>query len=467
MSKRHPIDDLFRQHLANSSVQPPTYLWDRIVQERRRRRQRRIWMWSAPLSLIASMVIAVILWNPKPDLGNFAVAVVDHGPKAAASNLSANLSAIPGLTSSAPTSNTNSHETVNASINYISSSLTHSPTTLGTTSTVVTRTNESSLEDQLNRSVDNIPTLEGAVLVDATTEQLGSGEEGKGAEENRIAGPHQRERLAPVALLPLQEIAPQDGLDLNLFNSSHAPRCARFANQFLRFDVEVLGGPAYAHQQLQSRTVEGVNHLRDRQRTEFARTSFSSGIRLAATSNAGLGLRTGLMYTQINDRFEHFIGTTVDTIINYHYDPNGTIISSDTTWSSKTLMANKNNTLRFFEIPLLLTFERQWGKFRVAVNGGAYLNVHFDAKGEVLSPATGDPAPFGQTGDADVLPIFNQRATAAWYGSATLIYNLHSRYSLLIEPYVKSYPRALTNPDYDLQQNYWIAGLQAGVRVRL
>ena len=287
-------------------------------------------------------------------------------------------------------------------------------------------------------------------------------------EENRIAGPHQRERYHSGGSVANQHhCAPgKHGPQLCSIPPT-APRCARFADQFLKFDVEVLGGPAYAHQQLQSRTVEGVNHLRDRQQTEHAGWSFSSGIRLAATSNSGLGLRTGLMYTQINDHFEHFLGTTVDTIINYHYDPNGNIISSDTTWSSKNLMADKNNTLRFLEVPLLLTFERQWGKFRIAVNGGAYLNILFDAEGEVLSPATREPAPFGQTGDADVLPIFNQRATAAWYGSATLIYNLHSRYSLLIEPYIKSYPRAMTNPDYDLQQNYWVAGLQAGVRMRL
>ena len=68
------------------------------------------------------------------------------------------------------------------------------------------------------------------------------------------------------------------------------------------------------------------------------------------------GFRLGLAYTQINERFEHFIGTVVDTMIQHRYDADGHIIGTDTTWSSKRLMATNNNTLRFLEAPLLLSY---------------------------------------------------------------------------------------------------------------
>ena len=91
----------------------------------------------------------------------------------------------------------------------------------------------------------------------------------------------------------------------------------------------------------------------------------------------------------------------------------------------------------------------------------------FDAKGKIFSPATEEPIAFGQVGDRNVLPIFNQHASAAWYAGASVAYNLHSRYSILAEPYFKTFPRALSAPDYDLKQNYWTVGLQLGLRMRL
>lgn len=484
MNQRHPIDDLFRRHLADSSVEPPAYMWDRIAQARRRQRQKRAWLWGGSLSLVASLLLTWLLWQPAPELGSFAIAIP---PSATA------LAEAPAAQASAPEiMRANPEATTNASANKntatpvntataaskvaVSRSKTDLTTAVqpalasakrakGTTAEEKSLTASGPVQNHANQVASEDGKAEATGLVESVAgavEADGSISQG----DSRIAGPHQRDRMLPVSRLPELTMALERDIDFSLF-STPTTRCARFAEKFLKVDMEVLAGPAYAHQQLQSRTVEGLEHLNDRQATESARLSFTGGFRIAATSSSGLGLRTGLAYTQINDRFEHVIGTMVDTSIMHQYDPNGNIISSDTTWSSKVLTATENNTLRFVEIPLLLTYEKQWGKLRVAVNGGAYLNVAFAAEGELLSPATGEPVPFGQAGDAGVLPVFSKKATAAWYGSATVAYNLHSRMSIIAEPFFKTYPRALTNPDYDLQQNYWIAGMQVGMRMRL
>jgi hypothetical protein len=264
-------------------------------------------------------------------------------------------------------------------------------------------------------------------------------------------------------MLPTKNLAFAQQTDLKLF-ANHAPRCARFANPYFRLDLEVLGGPAYAQQILQAKTPESINHLNKRRESESSGISHSSGFRLAAASNVGLSMRTGVMYSEINDRFTFEVGSEMR--VSTLFGPNGEVIGVDTTYL-EAYEEHHHNRLKFIEVPLLIGYEQQWGKFRVGVNAGAYLNLHFGAKGTIYSPATEEPIQFGQQGDRDVLPIFEKRATAAWYAGMSIAYNLHSRYSLVAEPYFKSYPRALSSSEYDLRQNYWMTGLQLGMRMRL
>ena len=110
----------------------------------------------------------------------------------------------------------------------------------------------------------------------------------------------------------------------DLFKKS-STSCARFNSPFFHLDLEILLGPAYAQQQLTARASESDSHLTQRLKSESANLSYSAGIRLAATSTVGLGLKTGLIYSEINDVFEHQVGS--ETNINIIYDPNGQIIS--------------------------------------------------------------------------------------------------------------------------------------------
>jgi hypothetical protein len=282
-------------------------------------------------------------------------------------------------------------------------------------------------------------------------------------EKSRVAGPHQRIRMGKVDQLPGKLFKLSDQTDIKLF-ANHAPRCADFASPFFHLDVELITGPAYARQMLVAKTNESTSHLQQRYDSEMAGISTASSLRFAATSNTGLGLRSGFSYTQINEQFTHQVGSKID--VSIIFGPNGQVVGRDTVYT-EAYEEQSTNRLKFIEIPLLLGYERKVGKLRIGVNAGAYLNLFFDAKGTVFSPATSEPIAFGQEGDLNRLPIFERRATAAWYGGLSLAYNLHSRYSLLAEPFFKSYPRALSSTGYDLSQNYWMTGLQVGLRMRL
>jgi hypothetical protein len=115
----------------------------------------------------------------------------------------------------------------------------------------------------------------------------------------------------------------------------------------------------------------------------------------------------------------------------------------------------------------LVGFEQRVGQFRVGINAGAFLNLHFDASGNIYSPVAEEPVAFGQEGDRNVLPIFRQDASASWYTGLSVAYNLHGRCSLMAEPYFRAFPRALSSTGYSISQRYSMTGLQLGLRVRL
>ncbi|WP_367391206.1 hypothetical protein [Lewinella sp. LCG006] len=460
MSKRHPLDELFKNNLRDASAPVPDNMWERIARVRQQKRRRLVLIWSAVGTSTLGLLAFLLFPLSTPELGHFPL---ENTNTATASGF--DVENPTALASSTTIQGENVGEQEHTLINV---QPTAAPTNqrgqkygeiAAAISPKTSATQPIRKISQNKLAANELQHLSSSQEVVEEITPVVSSEE----DPPRIAGPHQRLRSQVVANLPTRNLAFAQHTELKLF-ANHAPRCARFANPYFRLDLEVLGGPAYAHQILQAKTPESIDHLNKRKESESSGLSHSSGFRLAASSNVGLSLRTGVMYSEINDRFTFEVGSEMR--VSTLFGPNGEVIGVDTTYL-EAYEEQHRNQLKFIEVPLLMGYEQQWGKFRVGVNAGAYLNLYFGAKGTIYSPATEEPTKFGQQGDRDVIPIFEQRATAAWYAGMSIAYNLHSRYSLIAEPYFKSYPRALSTSEYDLRQNYWMTGLQLGMRMRL
>ena len=70
MNKRHPIDDLFKQQLGQSSAGVPNDMWDRIATERGKqdRKPKLFWLWSSlgVLLVVGGLLFATELFEPSP-----------------------------------------------------------------------------------------------------------------------------------------------------------------------------------------------------------------------------------------------------------------------------------------------------------------------------------------------------------------------------------------------------------------
>lgn len=459
MSKRHPLDELFKNNLREASAPVPDNMWERIARARQQKRRRMVVIWSAVGASTLGLLAFLLFPLSTPELGHFPLEHINARANTAGVDTPATLATQQGL---------NDQNLVGQENQLLNAPSTAAPANSrgqNYQQIAASISPKTTISPQTRKATTNKLAAEELAPVPTGQEQIEELPSVVSSEEDspRIAGPHQRLRSQVVANLPTRNLAYAQQTELKLF-ANHAPRCARFANPYFRLDLEVLGGPAYAQQILQAKTPESITHLSKRRESESSGISHSSGFRLAAASNVGLSLRTGVMYSQINDRFTFEVGS--ETRVSTLFGPNGEVIGVDTTYF-EAYEEHHHNRLKFIEVPLLMGYEQQVGKFRVGVNAGAYLNLHFGAKGTIYSPATEEPIEFGQQGDRDVLPIFEQRATAAWYVGMSLAYNLHSRYSLVAEPYFKSFPRALSSSEYDLRQNYWMTGLQLGMRMRL
>ncbi|MBC6996432.1 hypothetical protein QWY85_03090 [Neolewinella lacunae] len=204
-----------------------------------------------------------------------------------------------------------------------------------------------------------------------------------------------------------------------------------------RFQTEFLFGAAYAHQQF-SVTDEANRPLREtREVTEFAELSHQVSLRGRYQMGKRLALLGGLTYAEIRNRVEYSLlvnGTATDI--------------------------NTNNQIRQLEIPLLLGYTLPGRRLQVSLNAGPVVNVLTSARGRFLHPDA--PAPLSLADDGNYRRNTGIGLMASL--STTYLVGKQQPFVLLVEPFFKTYPGSFTVAGAPVQEDYWVAGLQLGVR---
>jgi len=243
-----------------------------------------------------------------------------------------------------------------------------------------------------------------------------------------------------------------------------ASGCEDFSDRQLRFYFDAMAAPGFAARSLSPRGSDFASYVDSREETESPRFMYSAALRLSAVTHGGFALRTGLNYSEINERFEHTIENEVRTIITNVYGQNGEIIGTDTTIEASSRRVVANNHYRTFDIPILIGFEEQFNNLTLSLNGGAYVNIYFEPEGEFLSPENNRPVSFSNDAGDETYPAFREDLGVGWYGSMGVQYRVSPRLSLLVEPHVRMFPHSFTREDFMVDQKYLTAGVFVGLR---
>lgn len=239
------------------------------------------------------------------------------------------------------------------------------------------------------------------------------------------------------------------------------------------FFVDAFGAPEYAFRRLSQNLPESGAYLNARDTVEKPWYALSAGVRASVVFESGLALRTGLVYTQTNEKavFDSLGIGKKDIHITDTYVPRlgggvDTIRVTTTTYQRGIFRTTYYNRYRSIDIPLQLGFEFPLNdNWSFSVNGGANFNISSWRKADILNTNLKHEEISNGLGETN--PVFRNSLGLSLFGSVAAYRQISSDLQLVIEPSVRHYLQPMTRTDYALKQAYTNAGLIVGLRFRM
>ena len=224
--------------------------------------------------------------------------------------------------------------------------------------------------------------------------------------------------------------------------------------------IDAFFSPDYANQILEYKSEDFRDHAQQRTDTEKPYYSFNTGVRVNFLTEFGWAIRTGLVYTQINEILE-----TQYTEIVTTFDANGNVIGT----TEGTRDVNIRNKYKMIDIPVIFGYEVPMKKFDLNVNGGVYMNLMSSQSGAFFSPIE-DRVVYFTEGHPDDYDIFkNNIGLSVFMGlgfnfDLTSAFNANKKTQLIVEPHARFYPKSFALDNYILNQKYFSTGVMIGLR---
>lgn len=233
--------------------------------------------------------------------------------------------------------------------------------------------------------------------------------------------------------------------------------------------LEIYAGPDYNVRTL-STTSAPAGYVRERKENENYRTSFSAGVRLVKNLGEKTLIKTGVNYSQINERLKLVAEnskqqTQIITIRTVIRAPGDTLFVRDTMYYEQngTRYRTTYNRYRFIDVPVLFSYE--FGNpdlMHFAVSAGAVINIASFYGGEVLD-TTYQPVKISTNTGTNVNNWRNNIGVGV-FASLALYKKLNDRVHLFAEPYMRYNLNPVTQQNSFIKQRYLITGMQLGVR---
>ncbi len=286
--------------------------------------------------------------------------------------------------------------------------------------------------------------------------------------KNMKAGPFQnRIPLIPPAFLN----SDFQMLDWNERNFKDPTGCPNFSKTFNpNIFIEAHLNPLYAKSILSSNNPEiGSSYLDLRKNTESALVSWSAGLNVGWISMYNIGLKTGLNYEVINERFEY---QDPEAVRNQTIIVIDTIFNSDgtTTINMDTSVVQVNgfekqrihNYHKSIDIPIHVLYQIDMERIDFEISGGPNINLKYSNRGKIVDPNNNDQwFTNGQNGSYNV---FKDRLSVSFSLSVSALYSINEKIQIYASPNFKIHPNSISLESSPFNQKYANIGIAAGVR---
>ncbi len=242
----------------------------------------------------------------------------------------------------------------------------------------------------------------------------------------------------------------------------------------IRNDLYIEGyvSPDYSYKNVTSTLTGNDRYLNKKDSAELLRMGFSVGIRFSKNLSNNLLIKTGLQYSQINEKFtlktENDRKQTI--VINTR-----TIIRpglADTTVSDTSItvqigyrVRTNMNYYKNLEIPVILSYELSdaESKWKLAINGGAIINLTSWFDGNTID-ASNNIVNIGSKANEG---FYKSHIGISLYGALSILRNINDKVDVFAEPYFRYGLSNSIKSDGGFAQKFNMIGLQLGARIKL
>jgi len=230
--------------------------------------------------------------------------------------------------------------------------------------------------------------------------------------------------------------------------------------------LEVYGSPDFAFKSVKATSNTG--YLSKKDSSETPQLSYTAGFRVSKSIGEHLLIKTGLQYSQINERFdlrtENERRITTVIIIRTIIGQNGTDSTVRDTTTVEQIgysVQRTYNKYRSIDIPLLLSYEFGNEKLKFAINAGAIINLRSWYSGNTLNDSMAVVSI-----DSKSSGLYKQNIGVGLYAGLSIIKPVSKRFDVFLEPHFR-YNLTNMSKTAGYSQRFNAAGLSFGIRYRI
>ncbi|KAA3638970.1 MAG: hypothetical protein DWQ02_04360, partial [Bacteroidetes bacterium] len=201
---------------------------------------------------------------------------------------------------------------------------------------------------------------------------------------------------------------------------------------------------------LQPRTEDDLGLFMIRNESEETLESLGGGLKLKVKHKTGLWVASGLDYIHLTERFSY-------------YNQNKRLTYSDTslTMLTRTVEKRIHNHLKLLSIPIEVGYDLELGNWDLSTGAGILFNLSLQSEGTIM----GENPEFIQLGTEEG-DIFKNRVGLAYTFGLGVNRSVSDQWSVGVTPRIIYFANSFTQDTYNLEQNYWLLTINAGVRYK-
>jgi hypothetical protein len=233
--------------------------------------------------------------------------------------------------------------------------------------------------------------------------------------------------------------------------------------------LEVYASPDIAMKSVTNTSASALYMLK-KDSSEAMQIGYSAGIRLVKPITDNILLKTGINYTQVNQKYVYRTEnevktTTVVTVRTIIRAPGDTVVVQDTSVLQTVGFKNNtvNNRYRSIDIPVTVGYQFGDDDLKFGINAGVIFNISSSYQGVRLDESTLAVVPLDKSGNG----VYKTNIGMGLYGSISVVKRLSEGMHVFAEPYFRYNLSDMTTPQTGFKQKFNVGGLQVGLRFNL